>query len=98
MRANAAAFIREAKDAEITRVNNAFQITESVVGLDVDIDATKKALDEGIKGGLKEPVTIAAVVAEARPARKSEDLAMIQDVLGTFSTNFSTGNISRSKT
>ena len=91
------AFIREAKDAEITRVNNAFQITESVVGLDVDIDATKKALDEALKGGLKEPVTIAAVVAEAQPARKSEDLAMIQDVLGTFSTNFSTGNISRSK-
>ena len=57
------AFIREAKDAEITRVNNAFQITESVVGLDVDIDATKKALDEALKGGLKEPVTIAAVVA-----------------------------------
>ena len=91
------AFIREAKDAEITRVNNTFQITESVVGLDVDIDATKKALDEALKGGLKEPVTIAAVVAEAQPARKSEDLAMIQDVLGTFSTNFSTGNISRSK-
>ena len=42
-------------------------------------------------------MTIAAVVAEAQPARKSEDLAMIQDVLGTFSTNFSTGNISRSK-
>ena len=63
----------------------------------MDIDATKKALDEALKGGLKEPVTIAAVVAEAQPARKSEDLAMIQDVLGTFSTNFSTGNISRSK-
>lgn len=45
------AFIREAKDAEITRVNNTFQITESVVGLDVDIDATKKALDEALKGG-----------------------------------------------
>lgn len=36
----------------------------------MDIDATKKALDEALKGGLKEPVTIAAVVAEAQPARK----------------------------
>lgn len=91
------AFVREAKDAEITRVDGAFQITDSVVGLAVDVDATKKALDEALKGGLNSPVTVAAVVTETQPARKSEDLAMIQDVLGTFSTNFSTGNISRSR-
>lgn len=92
-----AAFVREAKNAEIIRENDEFQITEAVVGLDVDIDATKKALDEALKGGLKEPVTVAAVVAESQPARTTEDLATIQDVLGTFSTNFSTGNVSRSK-
>lgn len=91
------AYIREATDAAITRENNAFVITDSVVGLDVDIDATKKALDEAMKGGLSEPVTVAAVVTETQPVRTTEELSTIQDVLGTFSTSFSTGNASRSK-
>ena len=38
-----------------------------------------------------------AVVTETQPARTGEQLAQIQDVLGSFSTNFSTGNASRSK-
>lgn len=92
-----AAYTRPAQDAVLTRENGAFQLTESVVGLEVDVDATKAALDEAIKDGLKEPVTVAAVVAETQPARTTEELATIQDVLGTFSTNFSTGNASRSK-
>ena len=92
-----AAYTRPAQDAVLTRENGAFQITESVTGMEVDVEATKAALDEAVKDGLKEPVTVAAVVTESQPARTTEALSTIQDVLGTFSTNFSTGNASRSK-
>jgi len=90
-------FTRPAQDAQITRENGAFRLTESVTGLEVDVEATKKAIDEAVQGGLKEPVSIEAVVAESEPSRTTEQLAQIQDVLGTFSTTFSTGNASRSK-
>lgn len=92
-----AAYTRPAQDAVLTRENGAFQITESVSGMEVDVEATKAALDAAVKDGLKEPVTVAAVVTESQPARTTEALSTIQDVLGSFSTNFSTGNASRSK-
>lgn len=90
-------YTREAQDAVLTRENGEFQVTESVAGMEVDIAATKKALDEAIQGGLDAPVKVAAVVTETQPARSTEELATVQDVLGTFSTTFSTGNVSRSK-
>lgn len=92
-----AAFTRPAQDATIIRENDVFIISDSVVGLEVDVEATKAALDEALKGGLSEPVSVAAVVKESQPARTKEQLETIQDVLGTFSTSFSTGNASRSK-
>ena len=90
-------YTREAQDAVLTRENGEFRLTESAVGMEVDISATKKALDEAIQGGLDAPVKVAAVVTETQPTRSTEELATVQDVLGTFSTTFSTGNVSRSK-
>lgn len=89
-------YVRPAKDAEITRDNGAFHVTDSEDGLEVDMEATKKALDDAVSGGLAEPVTVAAVVKVSKPARTKEALSTIHDELGTFSTNFSTGNVSRS--
>ena len=60
-------------------------------------EATKERLNEAVRGGITEPIRLEAVVTETQPARTGEQLAQIQDVLGTFSTNFSTGNASRSK-
>lgn len=83
------------KDAVITRENGKFTITPSEVGKQVDIDATKQALDQAIKEGLNQPVRVVAVVEEAQPARTTEMLSTIQDVLGTFSTDFSSSGASR---
>ena len=90
-------YTRPAQDAVITKTESGFQVTESVIGMEVDTEATKQALDQAIKGGLTEPVTVAAVVAETQPAKTTEQLATIQDELGTFSTSFSAGNRSRTK-
>ena len=38
-----------------------------------------------------------ATVKNAEPTRTTEALSTIQDALGTFSTGFNTGNVSRSK-
>lgn len=92
-----ATFVRAPQDASITRENGEFIVTESVSGLVVDAQATKAALDEALKGGIDEPITVTAVVKESEPARTTEALSSITDLLGTFSTNFSTGNASRSK-
>lgn len=89
-------FVRPAQDATITRENGEFHITESVAGIEVDVEATKAALDEALKGGLTEPVTVAAVVKESQPVKTTEALSAITDVLGTYSTNFNAGNVSRS--
>lgn len=87
--------VAEPKDAEITRENGVFVVTPSVEGKAVDVEATKAALNEAIAGGMDEPVTVTAPVTVAQPNRTTEALSTIQDVLGTFSTDFSSSGNSR---
>lgn len=87
----------EPKNASIVRDKGVFVVTPSVIGKTVDVEATKKALDAALANGLEEPVTATAVVSEVRPAITTEDLSTIKDVLGTFSTSFSSSGASRSK-
>lgn len=92
-----AEFITPAQDAVIVKEENGFSISDSVEGIEVDIEATKAALDAALKEGLTEPVTVTAVVKTSQPLRTKEALSTISDVLGTFSTGFNAGNVSRSK-
>jgi len=84
------------QDASITRENGQFVITDSVAGKVVDAAATEAALNEALEGGLEEPVKVTAQVTEQQPAITSGDLATIQDVLGTYTTDFSSSGASRS--
>ena len=90
-------FVQEAIDASIVRENGAFVVTPSQNGISVDLDATISQLNEALKDGLKEPILVAAEVTETQPAKTTEMLSSIQDVLGTFSTDFSSSGASRSK-
>lgn len=90
-------FMREAVDASIVRENGAFVVTPSQDGISVDLAATISQLNEALKKGLAEPVLVEAAVTETQPARTTEMLSTIQDVLGTFSTDFSSSGASRSK-
>lgn len=87
--------VAEPKDAGITRENGVFVVTPSVEGKAVDVEATKAALGEAIAGGMTEPVTVTAPVTVAQPNRTTEALSTIQDVLGTFSTDFSSSGNAR---
>lgn len=88
--------VTEAQDATITKENGEFVITPAVVGVAVDMEATRQALNEALNGEGTEGITINAVVTEQQPKITTEDLATIKDVLGTFSTDFRTSGAARS--
>lgn len=91
-----APLIREAQDASITRENGQFVVTPSQTGLAVDAQATGEAIFSALEGDLSQPVTVKAAVTVTEPARTTEMLSQIQDVLGTFSTDFSSSGQARS--
>lgn len=87
--------VKEAIDATITRENGEFIVTPSQDGLAIDLDATKTALNEAIEKGLEQPVSVKAVVTVSKPQKTTEMLEQIQDVLGTYSTDFSSSSNAR---
>lgn len=87
----------EPQNAAIVRENGQFVITPGVSGKTVDVEATTKVIDEALAGGLDHPIEIAAVIVDKDPDIKEADLQTIQDVLGTFSTDFSSSGAARSK-
>ena len=90
------AAIAEAQDATIVREGGEFIITPSVTGIAVDMEATEKALNEALGEDSADGVMITAVITEQEPKIKTEDLETIQDVLGTFTTDFSSSGWARS--
>lgn len=91
-----AELITAPQNATIVRENGAFVITPSVPGKMVDIDATKKALDEALQNGLDQAVQADAVINQSEPEVTTAMLETIQDELGSFSTSFSSSGASRS--
>ena len=89
--------IKEAVDATIVRENGQFIVTPSQNGVAIDLEATIKELKEELSAGLDEPVVVKAAVTESEPVKTTELLSSIQDVLGTFSTDFSSSGAARSK-
>ncbi len=86
----------EPQNATISRVDGAFQITPGVTGKTVDAGATKQVLDRELAKVQEGDLEADAVIILTEPAVKEGDLASIQDVLGTFSTDFSSSGASRS--
>lgn len=91
----------EPKDATITRVDGKFQITPGQAGQAVDAAATKAALDEALSAAGEnvgsDGVTVTAEVTTQEPKITEKDLESISDVLGTFTTDFSSSGAARSK-
>lgn len=87
----------EPQNASITRVDGKFEITPGTSGKIVDIAATSQALNEALAQADEKPVTVKAAVSVKDPDITEEQLATIGDVLGTFSTDFSSSGAARSK-
>ena len=73
-----------------------FIVTPEVAGLEVDIEATQNALKDALAEGLGQEIIVDAVIRESQPMITAAQLGMIQDVLGTFSTDFSSSGSARS--
>lgn len=86
----------EPQNATIKRENGEFVITEGIEGVVVDTAVTKQMLDEALAATDGADVKVDAAVTIAQPEILAADLESIGDVLGTFSTNFSSSGYARS--
>lgn len=84
----------EAKNATIKREDGVFTVTEGKAGKKIDLKASTKVIadyfDKDWKPQAKDTIKLVTVVDE--PDIKAEDLKKIKDMLGSFSTSFTSGS------
>lgn len=81
-----------AKDAEITRKNGQFVITDAEKGVAIDAEESVKAIETYLNQNWKqESCTIELVTKVEEPEVTREELEQIQNVLGKFTTYCGTG-------
>ncbi|MCI8464689.1 MAG: hypothetical protein HFI63_02335 [Lachnospiraceae bacterium] len=73
-------------NAEITKTGDGFSVSESKVGIQVDVPATVSAAKEAFKNWNRESVALTAVAEIIQPKRSTQQLSQIQDPIGKFST------------
>ena len=83
----------DAKDATMTRENGVFHITEGQEGYGIDVDASVEAVMNRMDNWDKNDCTIELVSGMIQPKGTAADLEKIQDLLGHFSTSFSSALI-----
>lgn len=94
---NAEKYNQEAVNATLTKTDAGFEITEGQPGIVIDtqasVDAVYNHLTENFNGT---PCDVELVAVVDEPEGNAEELAKIKDVLGTFTTSYSTSGGSRS--
>lgn len=92
-----AAFDSERIDSALSRVEGEFVVEEGMSGYTLDVEASKEAICKYmLEQWSYQPEAIELVVAEDEPLGSAQELAMVQDVLGTFTTSYSSSGSSRS--
>ncbi len=88
---------REAINASLVRTDGGFEITEGQSGVVIDTAAsTDTVYDYLVENWDGSDCAIDLVVTVDEPKGKAEDLAKVKDVLGTFTTSYSTSGKARS--
>ncbi len=90
-----AQFNVEAKDASLKRENGEFIVTEGCTGRKVDIAKSEETLKAFLDGWDGEEATVDMVVAVDEPKSRTEDLQKVTDLLGSFTTSYSTSGADR---
>lgn len=86
------------KNAYLTRANGSFSVTPEVSGRAIDVEKSKSDLKSFLLekwDGNKASQSL--TVVEDKPISTAEDCNKVVDVIGTFSTTFSTSSFSRNK-
>ncbi|MCM1175771.1 MAG: VanW family protein [Blautia sp.] len=88
---------KEAVDAVLTKTNGVFQVEAGQAGMIIDVGAsTEEVYHYLVNDWQGEAGYIDLAVAVQEPRGSAEELAQVTDVLGTYTTSFSTSNGSRS--
>lgn len=90
---NSAPFNVEPVNATISKNRDGFSVTDSQVGMAVDVAGTAAAvMSAGAAWESSEPLSVAAAVTETQPYYTREALSTIQNQLGQYHTNYSGGD------
>lgn len=91
-------FDSEAEDATLRRVNGSFEIVDGNTGTKLDAEASVQMIVDYIETEWdKENGRITLPVETDYPRGSKEELSRVKDVLGTFTTSYSTSGPSRSQ-
>lgn len=94
---NADQYNQEAVNATLVKTEDGFKITEGQTGVAVDVQASTDAVYDYLMADWNgENCSIDLVVTTQEPKGSEEDLAKVKDVLGTFTTSYSTSGGARS--
>lgn len=86
----------EAVDAAMTRENGAFHITAGQTGHVVNVDASVDQITDALASWNGESMSVQLQVDVDEPRGKTEDLEKVKDILGTYTTSFSSSGSERS--
>ncbi|MCC8028402.1 MAG: VanW family protein [Lachnospiraceae bacterium] len=86
---HAAEINQEAVDYGLTREDGEFVIVEGQNGLEVDVETSVALIADYFSDGWQDDPDIELAVAVTEPQGTEEELSKVQDVLGTYSTNYS---------
>lgn len=90
-------FDREAIDYTLTRENGAFKITDGQTGYRLDVETSiDEVYDYMTNKWARGNETIALTVEEEQPRGNEEELSLVKDVLGTYTTTYKSSNSNRS--
>ncbi len=87
----------EAVDGTLSREDGKFTYIAGQTGVEIDVEASVKKIYEFLSGEWDKEDTIIDLVAETtQPRGTQEELAAVKDLLGSFTTSFSTSGYNRS--
>ncbi len=86
------------ENASLSRNAGQFVITPGKAGYGVDIDASIELLENGLFAQIQKGETrVELPVSDIQPEEQASELEKVKDVLGTFTTSYSSSGANRSK-
>lgn len=88
----------EAVDASLIREDGEFHVVGGNTGYQLDVEASFDKVNEFLTHDWDgKPCSIELVINVTQPRGSAEELAKVKDVLGTFTTSYSSSNFNRSE-
>lgn len=89
-------FDQEAVDATLQRDGNGFSVIPGQSGFKIDVNRSADTLISELEKARGGSVGLNLTVEETQPKGSAEDLSMVKDLLGSFTTSFSSSGSERS--